>query len=154
MNTSSTDRIERQILLKAPRSRVWRALSDAEEFGGWFGVKLQGKTFTPGVRTRGQVTYPGYEHVTFDVTIERMEPERVLSWRWVPAPIERNVDYSHEPTTLVTFELQEVDGGTLLTVVETGFDKVPPARRMDAFRMNSEGWDGQMENIAKHVATP
>jgi len=153
MNTS-TDRIERKILLKAPRSRVWRALSNAEEFGNWFGVKLQGKTFSPGLRTSGQITHPDYEHITFDVTIERMEPERVLSWRWVPAAIERNVDYSHEPTTLVTFELQEVDDGTLLTIVESGFDKVPPARRMEAFRMNSEGWDGQMENLAKHVATP
>lgn len=152
MNTS-TDRIERKILLKAPRSRVWRALSNAEEFGNWFGVKLQGKTFAPGQRTRGQVTYPGYEYITFEVTIERMEPERLLSWRWVPAPVERGVDYSQEPTTLVTFELQDVDGGTMLTVVESGFDKVPPARRLTAFRQNGEGWDGQMENIAKHVAT-
>lgn len=151
---SSTDRIERKILLKASRSRVWRALANAEEFGTWFGVKLAGKTFAAGQRTRGQVTYPGYEYITFEVTIERIEPERLLSWRWVPAPVERGVDYSNEPTTLVTFELEDAEGGTLLTVVESGFDKVPPARRLDAFRMNTEGWEGQLQNIANHVAAP
>lgn len=151
---SSTDRIERKVLLKAPRSRVWRALANAEEFGTWFGVKLAGKTFAAGQRTRGQVTYPGYEYITFEVTIERIEPERLLSWRWVPAPVERGVDYSNEPTTLVTFELEDAEGGTLLTVVESGFDKVSPARRLDAFRMNTEGWEGQLQNIANHVAAP
>lgn len=151
---SSTDRIERKILLKAPRSRVWRALSNAEEFGSWFGVSLKGKYFAAGKRVQGQITYPGYEHVVFDVMVERMEPERLLSWRWHPAAIEPAVDYSQEPTTLVVFELQEVDGGTLLSMVESGFDGVPPARRLEAFRMNSGGWDEQMRNIEKHVATP
>jgi uncharacterized protein YndB with AHSA1/START domain len=150
--TQSTDRIERKILLKAPRKRVWQALSNAEEFGSWFGVKLQGKTFAPGQRTQGQITYPGYEYITFDVVVERMEPERLISWRWQPAPVEKGVDYSSEPTTLVVFELKDVEGGTLLSVVESGFDKVPPHRRMEAFRQNSEGWDGQMKNIEKHVA--
>jgi len=150
----STDRIERKALLKAPRSRVWRALSNAEEFGDWFGVKLKGKAFAAGKRVQGQITYPGYEHVVFDVSIERMEPERLLSWRWHPAAVEPSVDYSQEPTTLVVFELEEVDGGTLLSVVESGFDKVPPARRLEAFRMNSGGWDEQMQNIEKHAATP
>ena len=150
---SSTDRIERKILLKAPRSRVWRALSNAEEFGGWFGVALKGKAFAAGKRVQGQITYPGYEHVVFDVLIERVEPERLLSWRWHPAAVEPSVDYSQEPTTLVVFELKEVDGGTLLSVVESGFDNVPPARRLEAFRMNSGGWDEQMKNIEKHVAT-
>ena len=150
--TQSTDRIERKILLKAPRKRVWQALSNAEEFGSWFGVKLQGKTFAPGQRTQGQITYPGYEYITFDVVVERMEPERLISWRWQPAPVEKGVDYSSEPTTLVVFELEDAEGGTLLTVVESGFDKVPPDRRMAAFRQNSEGWDGQMQNIEKHVA--
>jgi uncharacterized protein YndB with AHSA1/START domain len=149
----STDRIKRSILLKAPRSRVWRALSNAEEFGDWFGVALKGKTFTAGKRVQGQITHPGYEHVVFDVLIERMEPERLLSWRWHPAAIERSVDYSKEPTTLVVFELKEAEGGTLLTVVESGFDKLPPSRRLDAFRMNSGGWDQQMQNLEKHVAT-
>ncbi|HEY4647149.1 MAG TPA: SRPBCC family protein [Steroidobacteraceae bacterium] len=150
---SSTDRIERKILLKAPRARVWRALSNAEEFGGWFGVALKGKAFAAGKRVQGQITYPGYEHVVFDVLIERVEPERLLSWRWHPAAVEPSVDYSQEPTTLVVFELKEVDGGTLLSVVESGFDNVPPARRLEAFRMNSGGWDEQMKNIEKHVAT-
>jgi uncharacterized protein YndB with AHSA1/START domain len=150
----STDRIERTILLKAPRSRVWRALSNAEEFGNWFGVVLKGKTFAAGKRVQGQVTYPGYEHVVFDVVIERMEPERFISWRWHPAAVDASIDYSKEPTTLVEFELKEVEGGTLLSVVESGFYDVPQSRRLEAFRMNSGGWDEQMKNIEKHVATP
>ncbi|PYV85171.1 MAG: vanillate O-demethylase oxidoreductase VanB [Acidobacteria bacterium] len=136
----STDRIERKILLKASRSRVWRALSNAEEFGSWFGVALKGKTFATGKRVQGQITYPGYEHVVFDMVIERMEPERLISWRWHPAAVEPSIDYSKEPTTLVEFELKEVEGGTLLSLVESGFDSVPPSRRLEAFRMNSGGW--------------
>jgi len=150
----STDRIERQILLKAPRSRVWRALSTAEEFGDWFGVVLKGKSFTPGERVQGKITYPGYEHLVWEVVIECMKPERLLSFRWHPYAIDPAVDYSKEPTTLVEFELKVVDGGTLLSVVESGFDSIPPSRRLEAFRMNSGGWDAQMKNIAKHVATP
>jgi len=150
----STDRIEREILLKAAPSRVWRALSDAEEFGNWFGVALKGKTFAPGQRVAGQITYPGYEHVTFDVLIERMEPERLLSLRWHPYAVDPAIDYSQEPTTLVEFKLKKVEGGTLLSVVESGFDKIPPSRRLEAFRMNSGGWDAQMKNIEKHVTTP
>jgi uncharacterized protein YndB with AHSA1/START domain len=139
-------------MLKASRARVWRALSNAEEFGNWFGVTLKGKTFAVGERVTGNVTYPGYEHVVLDIVIERMEPEKLLSWRWHPAAIDNSVDYSHEPTTLVVFELKEAQDGTLLSVVESGFDKVPAARRADAFRLNSGGWDQQMGNIAKHVA--
>ncbi|MHB8478194.1 MAG: SRPBCC family protein [Steroidobacteraceae bacterium] len=152
MNTS-TDRIERTILLKAPRSRVWRALSNAAEFGAWFGVDFTGKTFAAGEPVRGKVTYPGYEHIVMEVQIERMEPERLLSWRWHPAAIDPAVDYSDEPTTLVEFELAEAEGGTVLTVVESGLDKIPPARRATVFRLNSSGWDEQMRNIEKHVAT-
>ena len=150
--TGSTDRIERSVMLKASRSRVWRALSNAEEFGNWFGVRLEGKNFVAGQRLQGQITYPGYEHLVFDVLIERVEAERVLSWRWHPASIDQAVDYEKEPTTLVVFELKEVEGGTLLTVVESGFDSVPPSRRLEAFRMNSQGWDEQMKNLEKHVA--
>ena len=152
--TTSTDRIERRIVLKAPRSRVWRALSNAEEFGNWFGVALKGATFTAGKRTQGRITHPGYEHLTWDVLIERVEPERLLSWRWHPAAVEAGVDYAKEPTTLVVFELADADGGTQLSVVESGFDRIPPERRLGAFRMNSEGWDVQMQNIEKHVAAP
>lgn len=153
MNTS-TDRIERQILLKAPRSRVWRALADAEAFGDWFGVALKGKRFVAGQRTQGHITYPGYEHLLWDVLIERIEPERVLSFRWHPYAVDPAVDYSQETATLVVFELEDVSGGTLLHLVESGFDSIPAARRLEAFRMNSGGWDEQMKNIEKHVATP
>jgi hypothetical protein len=128
-------------------------LSDAAEFGSWFGVDFKGKSFAAGKQVLGKITYPGYEHLTMEITIERMVPEKLLSWRWHPAAIDPKVDYSDEPTTLVVFELQEVDRGTLLTVVESGLDKIPLARRADVFRMNSSGWDEQMESIKKHVDT-
>ena len=151
MNTS-TDRIERKILLKAPRSRVWRALSDAKEFGDWFGVDFKGRAFVAGKPVQGNITYPGYEHLVMEVLIERVVPERLLSLRWHPAAIDPAVDYSQEPTTLVVFELEEGEGGTSLSVVESGFDKIPPERRATAFRMNASGWEQQMRNIEKHVA--
>ena len=150
----STDRIERRILLEAPPSRVWRALSNAEEFGRWFGVALEGKTFTAGERVQGKITHPGYEHLVFEVVVVQVQPDRLLSFRWHPYAIDPSTDYSKEPTTLVEFDLKAVEGGTLLTVVESGFDKIPPSRRLEAFRMNSGGWDAQMKNIEKHVATP
>jgi uncharacterized protein YndB with AHSA1/START domain len=152
MSHSNTDRIERKILLRAPRSRVWLALTDPVEFGTWFGVKVDG-AFAPGARVRGAITHKGYEHVIWDITIERMEPERLFSWRWHPAAIEPGVDYSVEPTTLVTFTLEEVAGGTMLAVVESGFDQVPLARRAQAYRMNEEGWTIQMQAIEGHVRT-
>ncbi|WNC88097.1 SRPBCC family protein [Paraburkholderia sp. FT54] len=150
MNTS-TDRIEKQILLKAPRSRVWRALSNAEEFGNWFGVNLTGKQFVAGQSVQGNITYPGYEYLVMDVHVERVEPEHHLSWRWHPAAVDVTFDYSPEPTTLVVFELTEVESGTLLRVVESGFDQLPVGRREEAFRMNSGGWEQQMTNIEQHV---
>jgi uncharacterized protein YndB with AHSA1/START domain len=150
MNTS-TDRIERKVLINASLARVWRAVSDAGEFGDWFGVNFKGKTFVAGEHIQGMITYPGYEHLNMDVQIERIVPEALLSWRWHPAAIDPKVDYSQEPTTLVVFELKEVEGGTMLTVVESGLDRIPLARRADVFRMNSSGWDQQMENIRKHV---
>ena len=152
--TTSTDRIERQILLKAPRSRVWRAVSNAEEFGNWFGVGFKGQTFAAGKNAQGNITYPGYEHLVMQIAIERLEPERLLSFRWHPYAVDTSVDYSQEPTTLVVFELQDAGDGTLLSIVESGFDKIPAARRQEAFRMNSGGWDEQMRNIEKHVARP
>ncbi|MFM0667980.1 SRPBCC family protein [Paraburkholderia sediminicola] len=150
MNTS-TGRIEKQILLKAPRSRVWRALSNAEEFGNWFGVNLTGKQFVAGQSVQGNITYPGYEYLVMDVHVERVEPEHHLSWRWHPAAVDVAVDYSPEPTTLVVFELIEVESGTLLRVVESGFDQLPAGRREEAFRMNNGGWEEQMANIEQHV---
>ncbi|AGW94726.1 MULTISPECIES: SRPBCC family protein [Cupriavidus] len=148
---TETDRIERSILIEAPVARVWHALTDADTFGSWFGVKFDGVTFAPGQRAVGSITYPGYEYLKFDVQVERMEPEKLLSWRWHPAPLERGRDYSDEPATLVEFTLREVDGGTMLTVVESGFDQIPPERRMDAFRINSSGWDEQVNNVRKHL---
>jgi uncharacterized protein YndB with AHSA1/START domain len=150
MAASSSDRIEKRIRLNASRSRVWRALADSKEFGKWFRVVLEGQ-FKPGARVRGHVTHPGYEHLPFELEIERMEPERLLSWRWHPAAIEAGVDYSKEPTTLVVFELADDGGGTLLTVVESGFDRIPPERRAQAFRMNEDGWAHQMKNIEQYL---
>jgi uncharacterized protein YndB with AHSA1/START domain len=150
-STTSTDRIEKQTLLRAPRSRVWQALTDSQAFGEWFGAKLA-DPFAPGARIRGAITHPGYEHVTFEITIERMEPERLFSWRWHPHAIDPGTDYSAEPTTLVVFELAEVADGTLLTVVESGFDGIPLARRLEAYRGNEGGWEWQMQSIAKYVS--
>jgi uncharacterized protein YndB with AHSA1/START domain len=147
----STDRIEKRIVLRAPRARVWLALADAEQFGTWFGVKLNGG-FAPGARVLGQVQHPGYEHVRFALTIERMEPERLLSWRWHPHAIDAKVDYSAEPETLVVFELADAPEGTLLTVVELGFDGIPLARRLEAYRSNEGGWAIQMKAIEKYVS--
>jgi uncharacterized protein YndB with AHSA1/START domain len=147
----NTDRIEKSIVLRAPRGRVWRAISDAQEFGNWFGVKLEGP-FQAGGRVKGQITIPGYEHVVMDVTVERIEPERLFSFRWHPYAIDPKVDYSQEPTTLVELRLDEAEGGTKLTVVESGFDQIPAARRAEAFRMNERGWEGQLKNIERHVA--
>ena len=151
MNTS-TDRIERKVLIKATRARVWRAVSDAAEFGSWFGVDFKGKTFVAGKSVQGKITYPGYEHLTMEVLIDQVVPERLLSWRWHPAAIDPAVDYSQEPTTLVVFELEEVEGGVMLSVVESGLDKIPLERRATVLRLNSSGWDAQMENVKKHVA--
>jgi uncharacterized protein YndB with AHSA1/START domain len=151
--TSTPDSIERTITLKAPPERVWRALSNAEEFGEWFGVDFKGKHFVAGERVQGHITYPGYEYLLMDVWVERIEPPRLLSWRWHPAAIDPKTDYSQEPTTLVVFEVTAVQGGTWLTVVESGFDQIPAERRATAFRMNASGWAEQMSNIETHVAT-
>ncbi|WP_426700029.1 SRPBCC family protein [Rhodanobacter sp. Col0626] len=151
MNTS-TDRIERQIQLNAPRERVWRALADAEAFGDWFGVALKGQRFVAGQSVQGYITHPGYEHLLFEALVERIEPERLLSFRWHPYAVDQTVDYSGEPTTLAVFELQDAAGGTLLRLTESGFDQIPLERRHEAFRMNSSGWDAQMENIRTYVA--
>lgn len=149
---TSTDRIEKEIVMKAPRARVWRALTDAAEFGRWFGAEMK-DTFAPGARAQGKITYPGYEHLMLDITVERMEAERFFSWRWHPYAVDAKHDYSSEPTTLVECELTEVAGGTRLKIVESGFDCIPVARRSEAYRMNSEGWAEQVQNIAKYVAT-
>jgi uncharacterized protein YndB with AHSA1/START domain len=147
----STDRIEKTVVLSAPRSRVWRALTTAPEFGSWFGVKFEG-AFAPGKAIEGRITIPGYDHLTLEVTVQALEPEHLFSYRWHPYAVDPAVDYSGEPTTLVEFRLEDVPGGTRLTVVESGFDAIPAARRADAFRMNDQGWAGQLKNIERHLA--
>jgi uncharacterized protein YndB with AHSA1/START domain len=148
--TSSTDRIEKHIVLKAPRARVFRALTDAAEFGQWFRVKLQGQ-FTVGERIRGNITHPGYEHLTMEVLVERVEPEHAFAFRWHPYAVDPQVDYASEPMTLVEFHLTDVPEGTALSVVESGFDRIPASRRDEAFRMNASGWAAQLVNIQRHV---
>jgi uncharacterized protein YndB with AHSA1/START domain len=150
MIQTSTDRIEREIVLRAPRSRVWRALTDAKEFGTWFRAEMK-DAFSPGAPARGRITYPGYEHLTFEVVVERMEPERLFSFRWHPYAVDPEKDYSSEPMTLVEFALSDVPEGTLLKVTESGFDRIPLERRAEAFRMNSGGWEEQMRNVARYV---
>ncbi len=149
--SSSTDRIERSIHIKAPRARVWRAISNADEFGDWFGARLTGQRFVPGQRVIGPITICNYEHVMFDALIERVEPETLMSFRWHPYAVDQSIDYEKEERTLVTLTLEDADGGTLLTAVESGFDKVPASRRLEAFRMNSGGWDAQLKNIERHA---
>jgi uncharacterized protein YndB with AHSA1/START domain len=144
------DRIEKRVELEAPVSRVWRALTDHRECGEWFRVKLEGP-FVPGEVSRGRITHPGYEHVTWQATVQKIEPERLFSFTWRPYAIDPNVDYSHEEPTLVEFKLAPTPGGTLLVITESGFDKVPSHRRAEAFRMNERGWTMQLENIARHV---
>jgi uncharacterized protein YndB with AHSA1/START domain len=148
------DRIEKGIELKAPVSRVWRALTDYREFGEWFRVKLDGP-FVPGQISRGQMTYPGYEHVRWEATVQKMEAERLFSFTWPhPKSIEKadySADCSNEPTTLVEFRLEKTASGTLLVLTESGFDQLPADRRLEAFRRNEGGWTAQMKNIEKYV---
>jgi uncharacterized protein YndB with AHSA1/START domain len=147
---TSPDRIEKTTIVRAPRARVWRALSSHEEFGRWFGV-IMDKPFTPGATIHGKILDPKYAHMPFELTIDRIEPERLLSMRWHPYAHDPGVDYSAEPTTLIEFTLDEVPDGTRLTVVESGFDRIPIERRALAYRMNDEGWGIQVQNIKKHV---
>jgi uncharacterized protein YndB with AHSA1/START domain len=147
---SSTDRIEKRVTLKAPRTRVWKAISDSREFGEWFHASFEGP-FVAGTRVSGVMTEAGYEGEPFIAWVERIEPEHHFSFRWHPYAIEKGADYSNEPTTLVTFELEERGGETVLTIVESGFDALPASRRAKAFESNSEGWAIQSERVARHV---
>jgi uncharacterized protein YndB with AHSA1/START domain len=150
MVAKNVDRIEKEIFLRAPRSRVWRALTQAEEFGSWFGVQLAGP-LAPQRSVTGRITTAGYEHVTFELQVQQMEPESYFAYRWHPYALDPKVDYSKEPTTLVEFHLEEATGGTRLRVSESGFEHIPLARRAEAFRMNEGGWAQQMQNIERHV---
>ena len=146
----SEQKIEKKIELRAPVSRVWRALTDYREFGEWFRVKLDGP-FVAGQATRGQITFPGYEHATFEAVVQKLEPETLFSYTWHPYSVDAAVDYSKEPSTLVEFRLEKTAGGTLLRVTESGFDKLPSNRRQDAFRGNDSGWAQQIKNIETYV---
>jgi uncharacterized protein YndB with AHSA1/START domain len=145
-----TDRIEKSVELKAPVSRAWRALTDYREFGTWFRVQLD-TPFAPGKTVRGQITHPGYEHMKWEMVVQKMEPERLFSFTWHPYAVDPDQDYSSEVPTLVEFTLEKSATGTLLRVVESGFDKLPDKRRLEAFRMNETGWSEQMKNFARHV---
>jgi len=160
--TSVTDRLEKKTLLKAPQERVWGAISDAKRFGAWFGVSFEGD-FAPGARMIGTIvpttvdpdvakSMEKHAGMTFEIQIDRIEPMNHFSYRWHPFAIHRDVDYSAEPTTLVVFELEEVTGGTMLTITESGFDGIPLARRADAFEANDEGWTLQSKLLEKYVS--
>ena len=163
MTVAVPDRIEKTIVLRAPRARVWRALTNADEFGSWFGMKFNGQ-FAPGVRLRGVMTpttvdpevaslQKPHEGMPFEIIIDRIEPERVFSFRWHPFAIDANVDYSHEPTTLIVFELEPVGADIKLTVTESGFDQIPLERRASMFAGNEQGWTMQTKLIEAHLAT-
>jgi uncharacterized protein YndB with AHSA1/START domain len=145
-----TDRIEKTIELKAPVERVWRALTDHSEFGGWFRVKLDGP-FALGETSKGRIAYPGYEHLIWEAKVAAMERPRLFSFTWHPYAVDADADYSGETPTLVAFTLEPIAQGTRLTVVESGFDALPAHRRALALRMNESGWATQMANIQAHV---
>ena len=156
-----TDRIQKKILLHAPLKRVWSALADSKEFGTWFGMKFNGP-FVPGKLMRGTIVptkvnadvakaQEKYEGMPVEITIEKMEPERLFSFRWHPYAIEQDVDYSAEPTTLIEFLLEETKDGVMLTVTESGFDQVPLARRVKAFTANEQGWGMVLRLIEEYL---
>jgi uncharacterized protein YndB with AHSA1/START domain len=156
-----SDRIEKHVLLHAKRARVWRALTDSAEFGRWFGISFDAP-FVPGGTLRGVVTgtrvdldvakaMEGIVGLPCVITIERIEPETLFSFRWHPHAMDPKVDYSREPTTLIVFELEEAPGGTLLKVTESGFDGIPAGRRKSAFEANEAGWGIQMDLIRKYL---
>jgi len=146
----STDRIEKSATIRAPRDRVWRALTDQNEFGEWFSARLSGP-FETGKRVTAVALRKGHPDLPFSLVVDQVMAPRFLSWLWNPAPIDPSYDYSKEPMTLVEFTLDDVPGGTKLTVRESGFDQIPETRRKEAFQLNSDGWKYQMENIDRHV---
>ncbi len=151
MNPADQDRIEKIVDLAAPVSRVWRALTDHEEFGQWFRVRLDGP-FEVGATTTGNITYPGYEHMEWVSVTERMEPERLFVFSWPPSSIDPDTTYSDDAKVIVEFRLQPTENGTRLTITETGFLQFPESKRLEALRSNKEGWDIQAENVAAYVA--
>lgn len=149
---SATDRIEKRVVLKAPPARVWRAISDSGEFGTWFQMRFEAP-FVEGTTVKARVLVPGYEHVTAEFQIVRVAPPDYFAWRWHPYAVDPAVDYSGEPTTLVEFRLEPSGHDTVLTIVESGFDRIPLARRAEAYRMNEGGWTAQVGNVERYVTT-
>lgn len=156
-----TDRIEKKLLLRAPRARVWNALTDVREFEKWFGVRFD-RPFAPGALLRGVIVgtemdagiakaQRQHAGVPFEITVDRIEPHRLFSFRWHPFAVDQAIDYSKEPTTLVEFALEEAPGGVMLTVSESGFDGIPLERRAKAFTSNDEGWSIMMTMIEKYL---
>jgi uncharacterized protein YndB with AHSA1/START domain len=149
-----SEQIEKRIEIKAPVSRVWRAITDYREFGEWFRVKLEGP-FVAGQMSRGQITYPGYEHLSWEAMIEKIEPEKLFSFTWPHSKslekADYNGNYAKNPKTLVEFKLEKTANGTVLVVTESGFDKIPADWRLEAFRRNDGGWAEQVKNIENYV---
>lgn len=157
----NTDCIEKTILLRASRGRVWRALSDATEFGTWFGMKFDGP-FVAGQTVRGVLApttvdpevgklQEPHSGMAFEIKIETIEPERLFAFRWHPHAVDTAKDYSHEPTTLVSFQLEEATEGIQLKLTECGFDQIPLERRAQAFAANDGGWSIMVKVIEKYV---
>jgi len=158
---SATDRIVKQVVLKAPRERVWRAIGDSGEFGRWFGMAFDGP-FVSGKRVVGKIvptavdaevarSQQPYAGIPVAFEIERIEPPRLFAYRWHPGGVDPKVDYTREPTTLVTFTLEDAPGGTRLTITESGFGRIPAARRAQAFKGNEGGWEAQTRLVAKYL---
>ena len=145
-----TDRIEKSIDIAAPVERVWRALTDHEEFGAWFRVKLEGP-FVLGETSLGRMTYPGYEDLKWEARVVAMEAPRLFAFTWHPDAVDPNRDYSAEPQIRVEFRLEPAAEGTHLTVVESGFDALPADRRDEALRSNTDGWEEQVKNVKAYV---
>jgi uncharacterized protein YndB with AHSA1/START domain len=157
-----TNQIRKEVVLKASRERVWRAISEAKQFGSWFGATIDGP-FVAGKEAAGRIAptkadpevarlQEPYAGFPWRIVVERIEPMTLFSFRWHPHAVDPNHDYSNEPMTLVTFELAEVAGGILLTITETGFDQIPLARRAQAIESNSRGWTHQTKLIEKYLA--
>ncbi|WP_428408048.1 SRPBCC family protein [Hyphococcus sp.] len=146
------NRIIKTVELKAPVSRVWQALTDYEQFGAWFRVKLD-QPFEVGGLSTGQMTYPGCEHMPWRAVVERMEPERLFSFSWHDFDETSGVDVADQPTMLVEFRLEPIEGGTRLTITESGFEALPDPRRLEVLRGNKEGWNIQAQNIADYVSS-
>lgn len=144
------DRIEKVVDLAAPVARVWRAITDHEEFGAWFRVRLDGP-FRVGETTTGHITYPGHEHMEWVSVTEQMDHERLFAFSWPPNAIDPDTEYDADAKVRVEFRLEPTAGGTRLTITETGFQQFPESKRLEVLRSNREGWDIQATNIAAHV---